>query len=92
MRLILATAALLAVTACNQGPPPGPVVDVEDAMVMLPPVPGRPGVAYFTLRTNNDPTKLVSVASPRVQRIELHETREENGISRMGPITDLTFP
>ena len=92
MRLILATAALLALAACNQGAPPEPAVEVEDAMVMLPVVPGRPGAAYFTLRTNNDPTKIVSVTSPRIERIELHETREENGVSKMQPIADTTFP
>jgi hypothetical protein len=92
MRLISTTAALLALAGCNQGPPPEPAVQVEDAMVMLPPVPGRPGAAYFTLRTNNDPTKIVSVTSPKVGRIELHETREEKGISKMRPIADLTFP
>ena len=92
MRLIMATAALLALAACNQGPPPAPAVEVDDAMVMLPVVPGRPGAAYFTLRTNNDPTKIVSVTSPRIERIELHETREENGVSKMQPIADTTFP
>lgn len=92
MRLKLATAALLALAACNQGPPPQPAVEVTDAMVMLPVVPGRPGAAYFTLRTNNDPTKLVNVTSPKVERIELHETREENGVSQMGPMEDLVFP
>jgi copper(I)-binding protein len=92
MRFILATAALLALAACNQGAPPEPAVEVDGATMMLPPVPGRPGAAYFTLRTNNDPTKIVSVTSPRVERIELHQTREENGISKMAPISDLTFP
>ena len=92
MRLILATAALLALAACNQGPPPKSAVEVEEAMVMLPVVPGRPGAAYFTLRTNNDPTKIVSVTSPRIERIELHETRQENGVSKMQPIADTTFP
>ena len=92
MRIILAMAALLTLAACDQGPAPGAKVEVEDAMVMLPPVPGRPGAAYFTLRTNNHPMRLVSVTSPKVQRIELHETREENGVSRMAPIENGTFP
>jgi hypothetical protein len=88
----MVTAALFALAACDQGPPPGPVVEVEDAMVMLPAVPGRPGAAYFTLRANNDPTKIVRVSGRGIERIELHETREENGVSTMRPITDLTFP
>ncbi len=91
MRIILATAALFALAACNRQPPE-PAVEVKEAIVQLPVVPGRPGAAYFTLRTNNDPTKIVSVTSLKVERIELHETREENGVSKMVPITDTTFP
>jgi hypothetical protein len=92
MRIILATAALLALASCKQGPPPQPAVEVEDAVVTLPAIPGRPGAGYFELRTNNDPMKIVSITSPRIERIELHETREENGISKMRPIVDTTFP
>jgi copper(I)-binding protein len=88
----MATAALLALAACDQGQPPGPAVEIEDAVVTLPPVPGRPGAAYFTLRTNNHPMRLVGVTSPRVERIELHETRERNGVSSMAPVTDGAFP
>jgi hypothetical protein len=91
MRFILATSALLAASACDRQPA-DPKVEVTEAMVMLPVVPGRPGAAYFTLRSNNDPTKIVSVTSPKIERIELHETREENGISRMAPIRDTVFP
>ncbi|HWH23026.1 MAG TPA: copper chaperone PCu(A)C [Allosphingosinicella sp.] len=72
--------------------PPEPKVTVEDAWVQLPPVPGRPASAYFTLTSNNDPTKLVAVTSPRAERIELHETRAEGGVSRMRSISDTTFP
>ena len=92
MRFILATSALLAAAGCDQGPPPGPAVEAEDAVVTLPAIEGRPGAAYFTLRTNNDPMRLLSMASPKVQRIEPHETREENGVSKMAPIKDGSFP
>jgi copper(I)-binding protein len=91
MRIILATAILFSLGACNQQPPE-PAVTVVGARVMLPAVPGRPGSAYFTLRTNNDPTKIVGITSPRAERIELHETREQDGVSRMAPITDPNFP
>jgi hypothetical protein len=91
MRFILATLALFAFSACDRRPA-DPKVEVADAVVMLPVLPGRPGAAYFTLRSNNDPTKIVSVASPRIERIELHETREENGVSKMAPIRDPVFP
>lgn len=92
MRIILATFALFAAAACGQGSRPGPAVQVDDAVVTLPAVPGRPGAAYFTLRTSDDPMRLLSVTSPKVQRIELHETREEDGVSRMAPMKDGRFP
>ena len=82
----------LALAACNRAPE-APQVTVEDAVVAVPAVPGVPGAAYFTLRTNVDPTRLVSVASPQVQRIELHGTIARGDMSGMAPLqpADLTF-
>ncbi|MBA3676846.1 MAG: copper chaperone PCu(A)C [Sphingosinicella sp.] len=87
MRLIplAAASALLALSACNTKPAE-PEVTVDEAWVQLPAVPGRPGAAYFTLSSNNDPTRLIGIASPRVQRIELHGTVTEQGITRMRPL------
>jgi copper(I)-binding protein len=90
MRFALLAATILALPACDRTPAE-PKVEVSDASVQLPAVPGRPGAAYFTLRTNNDPTKLVSVSSPRIERIELHETSMEGGVMRMRPAGDLSF-
>ncbi|MDQ4086835.1 MAG: copper chaperone PCu(A)C [Pseudomonadota bacterium] len=83
-------AVLLPVAACDRAPPK-PRVTVEDAVVVLPVLPGRPGAAYFVLRTNNDPTRLTGVTSPRVGRIELHETVSERSLARMRPLRDTTF-
>ena len=62
MRLftIAAAAAALSVSACKSRPAE-PEVTVENAWVQLPVIPGRPGAAYFTLVSNNDPTKLTGV-------------------------------
>jgi copper(I)-binding protein len=60
-------------------------------MVHLPGVKGRPGAAYFTLRTNADPTRLMSVTSPRIERIELHDSVAKDGVSRMARVQDLSF-
>jgi periplasmic copper chaperone A len=83
-------AALLFVRACDTAPAE-PRVTVEGAVVMLPIIPGRPGAAYFVLRTNNDPTRLTGVASPRIGRIELHETVSEGSVARMRPLESTTF-
>jgi copper(I)-binding protein len=91
MRLIVATSLIGAALAACGSKPKEPRVTVEDAVVHLPAVKGRPGAAYFTLRTNNDPTKLVSVASPRIERVDLHDSVTTNGVSRMKKVEGLTF-
>ncbi|WP_129791185.1 copper chaperone PCu(A)C [Sphingosinicella sp. CPCC 101087] len=83
-------ALLLLAPACSREPDP-PGVTVENAVATLPAVPGRPGAAYFVLRTNVDPTRLTGIESPRVGRVELHETMEHAGTARMAPLADAGF-
>ena len=91
MRVALATALLcLGLPACHRAPVEVHVT-VEDAVVRLSPIPGRPASAYFTLRTNNDPTQLTGVTSPKAERIEMHESRTKGGISRMMPVDRISF-
>ena len=92
MRMLLAAAAAALMSASCNAPPAEPKVEVENAWVQLPVMPRRPGAAYFTLRSNNDPTKLVGVSSPRVERIELHGTMMEGNMARMRPLENLVFP
>ena len=88
-RMIFGAAALgLALMGC--GSRSGDGVSVEDARVQLPAVEGRPGAAYFELRTGR-PVRITSVTSPQIRRIELHETRETNGVSRMVKSDNVTF-
>jgi copper(I)-binding protein len=90
MRLILGTTLLLALAGCGDAPSQ-PRAEVREAWVQLPAVPGRPGAAYFTL-ASNVPTSLVSVSSPRVDRIELHDSRMEGQVMRMGPLENGDIP
>ncbi|HYD13550.1 MAG TPA: copper chaperone PCu(A)C [Allosphingosinicella sp.] len=83
---VLPLAALLA--ACSQG---DPAVTVEDPIVRLPAVQGNPGAAYFTLRANCTPMRILRVTSPQIQRIELHESEMVGGRMRMGPLEDNSF-
>ena len=92
MRSILATAALLALAACGASGSEAPAVEVEDVAVTLPAVPGRPGAAYFTLRTEHEEMRLVSISSPSADGVELHEMREENGVWRMAAMKEGRFP
>jgi copper(I)-binding protein len=84
-RLLAPTFAATLLAAC-QRPPEPPRVSVENAVVTVPAVPGGMGAAYFTLKTNQDATRLVSISSPSIQSIELHETREQGGRTQMAPL------
>ena len=91
MRLLLGLILAAGVVGgCNRTPSE-PRVTVEDAIVTLPAVSGRPGSAYFTLRTNRSPTTLVSVTSPLVQRIELHQHKADGGMGKITSPEDLSF-
>lgn len=92
-------AALSLVTACGQAPQNGTQanaaapaenapVAIDDAVVTLPAIPGRPGAGYFTLRTTLESVRLTGIASPLAERIELHETMVTDGVSRMRPLAD----
>ena len=84
--VLLPLAALLA--TCGQG---DPAVTVKDPVVRLPAVQGNPGAAYFTLRTNRTPMRILGVSSPQIQRIELHESEMAGGRMRMGRLKDNSF-
>ena len=88
-RLVPLLAVLTGTPACEQRPQT-PVVTVEDAVATLPAMRGRPGAAYFTLRTNQ-PTRLTGISSPQVGRIELHESVRQGNVSRMVPLGETTL-
>jgi hypothetical protein len=75
----------LCLAGCERGPAE-PRVAVENAVVTVPAVPGGAGAAYFTITTNNDPSRLVSITSPSIGSIELHHSRQAAGVSSMAPL------
>jgi hypothetical protein len=81
---------LLALPACDRGNE-APRVEVDDAWVRLPAVKGRPGAAYFRLEANSRPMHLVSVSSPQVRRIELHESGGEGSKAKMTKLENPFF-
>lgn len=92
-----AFSVLLVLSAChagNQAAKPG--IAVENAWVRLPPLPDRPGAAYFTLRNNGPATVLTGVQSPGVQRVELHDSQVSDssmgGMMHMMPVTEVAIP
>lgn len=93
MRFAIAAslAASLLLTGCQDKAPSAPVT-VTESWIRLPAAPGRPGSAYFTVRSDGRPITLASVASPQIDRIELHESRVENGMMRMRPLAHIAVP
>jgi copper(I)-binding protein len=91
MLALVAVGAALA--GCSPQAEPGkPGVTVENAWVRLPPVAGRPGAAYFTLRSSGGSYTLESIASPQVGRIELHDSMMSDGVMKMAPMTPPALP
>jgi len=91
VHFLSAGAATLTLSGCNKRIPDS-LVEVESAYVTLPIVAGRSGAAYFELRSNNDPTRLTGIASPDVERIELHSSVMEGRMARMRPLDGAIFP
>jgi periplasmic copper chaperone A len=85
MKSLLPFLAVVALAACSREPE-APRVAVTDAVVTVPAVPGGMGAAYFTIESNREGARLVSITSPSIRSIELHETREEGGRTRMAPL------
>jgi copper(I)-binding protein len=89
MRMLLAVLLTTAVLYIGCGASSsGPRASVENARVTLPAVKGRPGAAYFTITAAGAPARLTGVTSPRIQRIELHESMAAG----MGPLRDPSLP
>ena len=90
-RLVALLLGILLVGACQREPEPGRL-RVDSAWVRLAPVRGQPAAAYFTIRGGDRETRLEAVTSPEAQRVELHESRTEGGMSRMRPVADVSVP
>lgn len=88
MRRIVSALAALGVAACS-----GPAsLDVEDAWVRLPAVPGRPAAAYFTVRGGAQPQSLIRVTADFAVRAEMHETMSGGGHMSMRSIAAVPIP
>jgi copper(I)-binding protein len=81
---VLLSAVLLVVAVVSgafaAGKPAAPAV--SEAWAQFPPVPGRPGAAYLTLKAGPADT-LVAVASPIAAYVEMHTTKNVNGVMKM---------
>lgn len=87
-----ATNAAASSAAIPENPENAPGTALTDVVVQLPAVAGRPGVAYFNLSNGSGPArKLAGVHVDGVGRTEMHETKLENGISKMGQVNEVAL-
>lgn len=90
LAMMLAPMALFALPACQKATPAA--VAVDDAWVRLSPVAGRPAAAYFTVRGGGTAERLVAVESAKVEKVELHESGNTDGVMTMRPIDGVEVP
>jgi copper(I)-binding protein len=87
-----AVAAALVLGGCGAGAAKKDrAIAVERPWVRLAAVAGEPGAAYFRLTGGAEGTSLVSVSSPLVRRIELHESITGGGMASMKKLADVDF-
>lgn len=89
-RLLLCLLATALTSACS--PPDSPPLVATD-IVINQPVPGaRMAAGYLTLTNYSDqPVVITGASSPDFGKVEIHETRIEDGISRMAALESVTI-
>ncbi len=99
LQLLLALPLLLLAWGCGKAPEQGAKGDsdaiprVSHARILLPPPGGSMATGYFEV--NNPGTtaiELRAVSSSSFASVEMHETREQGGMSRMRPVEKVEIP
>lgn len=80
--VLLVVAVVSGAFAADKAAPAKGAPVIADAWAQFPPVPGRPGAAYLTLKAGKADT-LVAVASPIAAYVEMHATKNVNGVMQM---------
>lgn len=89
MPLTLAAASL---ASCDSGPGPQQQLHVSSGYIQLGATPDRPAAGYFTVKGGSAPVDLVAVTADLAQRVEMHETVRENGMTSMRPLLRAPVP
>lgn len=76
---LVAMVSAVALTGCAK--PEG--LQVVDPIIRLAANPKAPAVLYFTLKGGPTDDRLLSISSPLVIRVAMHESTTENGMARM---------
>jgi periplasmic copper chaperone A len=85
--------ATLALAACGGSGGTTGGITVSDAWARTSPMMERAGAAYMVLQNSGAAEdKLLSVDSDVAKTIELHETKEMNGMMSMSPVPNIPVP
>jgi len=86
--LAASTAALLAVAGCGD---PAPLY-VDGGYVRLNANPSGPSAAYFTIHGGKEPVVLRDITTDAAVRLEMHESKMQNGMASMEEIDTVDVP
>ena len=68
-------------------------ITVSDARLVLPVVDGRPGAIYLTLANTSDKdAELAAIYLDGADRVELHESKMDNGVMTMETVDGIAIP
>jgi copper(I)-binding protein len=79
---MIVVASAIALSGCSK--PEG--IQIVDPVIRLSANPKAPSAGYFTLKGGPTTDRLLSVTSPIVIRIEMHESMTSGGIASMKPL------
>lgn len=89
MKMLVPFVAALALASCGA---PASQPQVSEAKIRLPAAPGLPAGGYFELKGFSSMEVLTGASSPAAERIELHLSSTENGVSRMQKLDRVSLP
>lgn len=95
MTMFRAAAVVLAaitLSACNDSGESRQVLRVASGHIVMPVSPDRPAAGYFTVEGGSAPVDLVAVTADLAQRVEMHQTVKEDGLTTMKPLVRAPVP
>lgn len=88
----LAIVAATSLTACNDRGETRQVLRVANGHIVMPVSPDRPAAGYFTVEGGSAPVDLVAVTADLAQRVEMHQTVKEGGMTSMQELVRAPVP
>lgn len=91
-RLVALALVATTLSACNDSGESRQVLRVASGHIVMPVSPDRPAAGYFTVEGGSAPVELVAVTSDLAQRVEMHQTVKEDGLTTMKALVRSPVP